>query len=369
MVRRVINPMPVLTLVLLAGCAVAAGGGRGLPPTQQSSIDVLFRDYTGQVPGASVIVVRDGRVLYQQAYGLSNLSPATPATPTTDYRLASLTKEFTALSVMLLARDGKLRFDEPIEYLLPGLPPHLRKLSVRQLLTHTSGIWDYEDLIPDTQTVQVSDADVLAMIQKKDTLYFRPGTKFQYSNTAYVLLGLIVERTSGMTFPRFLDDRIFKPAGMTNTLLFEKSGPPVPERAWGYTPDSGASTFKATDQSVTSATRGDGGIYSSVVDMAKWSGALWGTALLDQRRLAEGFTSGVLQDGTKTGYGFGWYVDTFRGARRLWHHGETSGFRNTIVRFPDLQATIVVLSSRNGGDTGKIADQIADLVFFPKGPQ
>lgn len=362
--RGVRTKLPGLAVFsFLSGCAVATG----LPSTQMSAIDALFRDYTGPVPGASVIVVRDGRVLFERAYGLANLSPATPATLATDYRLASLTKEFTALSVMLLARDGKLRYDEPISYLLPGLPPHLRSLTVRQLLTHTSGIWDYEDLIPDTQTTQVSDADVLAMIQKKDTLYFQPGTKFQYSNTAYVLLGLIVERTSGMPFPKFLDQRVFKPAEMNSTLLFENGGPAVPVRAYGYTPDSGAPTFKPTDQSVTSATRGDGGIYSTVQDLAKWSDALLTDRLLDQRRLAEGFTSGVLLDGTKTGYGFGWYVDTFRGTRRLWHHGETSGFRNTIVRFPDLHAAIVVLSNRNGGDTGKIADQIADLVFFPKG--
>ena len=363
MVRGVTTPIPVLALVLLAGCAVTTR----LPAPQQSSIDALFRDYTGAVPGASVIVIRDGRVLYEHAYGLANLNPPTPATPETDYRLASLTKEFTALSIMLLAKDGKLRYDETIGYLLPGLPDRLRPLTVRQLLTHTSGIWDYEDLIPDTQTTQVSDADVLAMISKKDTLYFQPGTKFQYSNTAYVLLGLIVERTSGMTFPRFLQERVFKPARMTNTLLFEKGGPPVPTRAFGYTPDSGAPTFKATDQSVTSATRGDGGIYSSVLDLAKWSDALEGAQLLDQTRLAVGFTSERLPDGTRTGYGFGWYVDTFRGIRRLWHHGETSGFRNTIVRFPDLHAAIIVLSNRNGGDTGKIADQIADLVFFRKG--
>ena len=353
----------VAVLGLLAGCAVATG----LSPERRNAIDALFQDYTGSVPGASVIVTRDGRVLYEHAYGLANLNPPAPAAPTTDYRLASLTKEFTALSVMLLAKDGSLRYDEPIGYLLPELPPHLKPLTVRQLLTHTSGIWDYEDLIPDTQTTQVSDADVLRLVSRTDTLYFRPGTKFQYSNTAYVLLGLIVERTSGMPFAAFLEKRILKPAGMANTLLFEPGGPPVPGRAYGYTPDSGAPTFKPTDQSVTSATRGDGGIYSSVVDLAKWCDALSGETLLDQRRLAVGFTSAVLADGSKTGYGFGWYVDSFRGARRLWHHGETSGFRNTIVRFPDLHAAIVVLSNRNGGDTGKIADQIADLVFFPKG--
>jgi len=353
----------VFTLCLLAGCAVRAG----VPPSRGDAIDALFRDYSGNVPGASVVVVKAGRVIFRRAYGLASLNPAVPATPETDYRLASVTKEFTALSVMLLARDGKLRYDEPIGFLLPGLPPHLSTLTVRHLLTHTSGIWDYEDLIPDSQTTQVSDADVLALVSRKDTLYFPPGTRFQYSNTAYVLLGLIVERTSGMSLPRFMEERIFQPAGMSGTLMFERTGPAVPIRAYGYTPDSGAPTFRPTDQSVTSATRGDGAVYSSVDDLAKWDAALSADRLLDRARMTEGVTAATLADGSTTGYGFGWYVDTYRGERRLWHHGETSGFRNVIVRFPDLRDAVVILTNRNGGDPGKIADRIADLMFFPKG--
>lgn len=325
-------------------------------------IDALFADYTGNVPGASVIVIKDGAVVLRRAYGLAILDPRTPATTATDYRLASLSKEFTAMAVMLLARDGKLRYDEPIGYLLPGLPPAAAKLTVRHLLTHTSGIWDYEDLIPDTQTTQVSDADVLRLVAKKDTLYFPPGSKFQYSNSAFVLLGLIVQRTSGMPFPRFLHERVFGPLAMTHTLMFVQGGPAVPNRGYGYTVDSTGT--HATDQSVTSATLGDGGVYSSVEDMAKWDAALYGDRLLDQRRLTEAFTSAQLTDGSKTGYGYGWYVDSYRGERRLWHHGETSGFRNVIYRFPDKRFTVVILTNRNGGDPGKIAERIADLLLF-----
>jgi len=363
MVRRLNLPPAVAVLCLLAGCAVATGA----PAAPGDAIDALFRDYAGAVPGASVIVVRGGRVVFRRAYGLAHLDPAAPATPATDYRLASLTKEFTALAVMLLARDGKLRYDEPIGVLLPELGPRVSALTVRQLLTHTSGIWDYEDLIPDSQTAQVSDADVLALVSRRDTLYFAPGTRFQYSNTAYVLLGLIVERASGMPLPRFLEQRIFKPAGMDSTLMYEAGGPPVPARSYGYTPDSGTPTFRPTDQSVTSATRGDGAIYSSVDDLARWDAALADHRLLDRDRMTEGVTSATLVDGSPTGYGFGWYVDTYRGARRLWHHGETSGFRNVIVRFPDRRDAVIILTNRNGGDPGKIADRIADLVFFSKG--
>jgi CubicO group peptidase (beta-lactamase class C family) len=199
---RQVNVPALATLCLLAGCAAATS----LPTPDARTIDALFTGYTGYVPGASVIVIRDGRVLYRRAYGLARLDPAvpaTPATPATDYRLASLTKQFTATAIMLLERDGKLRYDQPVGDILPELAPAARPLTIRQLLTHTSGVWDYESLIPDSQTTQVSDRDILALLGTKDSVQFPAGTQFHYSNSAYVLLGLVAARVSGMSFPRF----------------------------------------------------------------------------------------------------------------------------------------------------------------------
>jgi len=358
MVREV-SLSALAVLCLLAGCAAATS----VPAPETRAVDALFAGYTGAVPGASLIVIRDGRVLYRRAYGLARLDPAVPATPETDYRLASLTKQFTATAIMLLERDGKLRYDQPVGDFLRELAPAARKLTIRQLLTHTSGVWDYESLIPDSQTTQVSDRDILALLGAKDSVQFPAGSQFHYSNSAYVLLGLVVARVSGMSFPQFLATRVFTPLGMTHSLAYVPGGTDIPNRALGYTPDSGK--FLPTDQSVTSATLGDGGVYTSVDDLVKWDAALTNATLLDRAHLTQAVTSATLADGTPTGYGFGWYVDRYHGHVRNYHHGETSGFRNYIVRFPDDRLTIVILTNRSTGDLTALSDRITDL-FLPE---
>ncbi len=335
-----------LLLGLAAGCATA--GGR-LP-----DIDALFAEYTGPaVPGASVIVIRDSRVILRRAYGMADLTRQVGATPETDYRLASMSKQFTAMATMLLVKDGKIRYDQPVREILPELPAAAQAVTVRHLLNHTSGLPDYEDLIPDTQTVQVSDRDVLALLARKDTLYFPAGTQYRYSNSGYVLLGLIVERVSGLSFAAFVRARIFQPLAMAAS---------VPHRAYGYSPDSGQ--FKPTDQSVTSATLGDGGIYTNVDDLMRWDQALYGQKLVDAATLRVATTPPVLPANAATQYGFGWFVDTYRGEKRWRHTGETSGFRNAIQRYPDRHFTVIVLTNRNGGDPAAIVERIADALLF-----
>ena len=344
-----------LLVGLVAGCA--SGGGR--PP----GIDALLAEYTGPtVPGASLIVIHNGRVILRRAYGMADLERHVAATPETDYRLASVSKQFTAMAIMLLARDGKIGYDQPIRSILPELPAGTRAVTIRHLLNHTSGLPDYEDLIPDSQTVQVSDRDVLALLARKDTLYFAPGSTYRYSNSGYVLLGLIVERVAGVSFPEFLRARIFAPLGMTASVAHVAGVDTVPHRAYGYTPDSAG--FKATDQSVTSATLGDGGIYTNVDDLVRWDQALYGESLVDAATLRLASTPPTLPAGAETQYGFGWFVDTYRNERRWRHTGETSGFRNAIQRFPDRRFTVIVLTNRNGGEPATIAERIADRLLF-----
>jgi CubicO group peptidase (beta-lactamase class C family) len=344
-------------LPLLAACASSGT----LTPDRGPAIDALFSGYTGAVPGASVIVIRDGRVVFRRAYGMADLERKTPASPTTDYRLASLTKQFTAMAIMLLVRDGRLTYDQPARTLLPELPPATAGVTIRHLLNHTSGLLDYEDLIPDTQTVQVSDQDVLQLLASRDSVNFPAGTKYRYSNSGYCLLALVVERVSGMAFADFLRQRVFAPLGMARTLAHRDGRDTVPERAYGYTPDSGR--FVPSDQSVTSATLGDGGIYTSVDDLVHWDAALYTERLVDRVTLALATTPPVLP-GNSTQYGFGWFVDAYRGLRRWRHTGETSGFTNAIQRFPERRTTIIVLTNRNGGTPWTIAERIADLLLF-----
>jgi CubicO group peptidase (beta-lactamase class C family) len=300
----------------------------------------------------------------RRAYGTADLERRVAATPETDYRLASVSKQFTAMAVMLLAEGGKLRYDEPVRDFVPELPAAARSATVRHLLNHTSGLWDYEDLVPESRTAQLDDRDVLELLASKDSLYFSPGSQYRYSNSGYVLLGIIVARVSGMTFPEFLHTRIFRPLGMGATVAHVEGSDTVPRRAYGYSPRGGA--FVQTDQSVTSATLGDGGIYTNVDDMTRWDQALDGgnTALVEAATLELATTPPQLPAGADTQYGFGWFVDRYRGEKRWRHTGETSGFRNAIQRFPGRRLTVVVLTNRSSGEPGAIAERIADRLLF-----
>ena len=332
-----------------------------LPTADARAIDAIFAPYNrADVPGASVIVLRHGHAVYERAFGSADLDAHTAATVHTDFRLASLTKAFTAMSIMLLVKDGKLHYDDQVIDVLPGFPAYARDIHIRHLLTHTSGIVDYEDFVPDSQTTQLNDDDVLGLMQRTDTLNFAPGSAYHYSNSAYVLLGLIVQHVSGMPFPKFLHDRIFAPLHMDSTVAHVKGASTVPQRAYGYTGDS-SGHFTRTDQSSTSATLGDGGIYTSVTDMAKWSDALDRATLVDAAMMHEAWSPTMLTTGKESGYGYGWFVATVNGELQLRHHGESTGFTNAILKYPRRNLTIIVLTNRTGGDPWGIADKIAAL--------
>lgn len=327
------------------------------------AVDSLFTAYSGDsVPGASVVVIRDGQVIVRRAYGMADLERHIAATPETDYRLASVSKQFTAMAVMLLANDGKLRYDQPIRDFLPALPQAAQAVTIRHLLNHTSGLIDYEDLIPESRTEQLDDQDVLTLLASKDSLYFPPGTQYRYSNSGYVLLGIIVSRVTPLSFPDFLDEQIFARLGMNASVAHVEGLDTIPKRAYGYSPRGGS--FVQTDQSVTSATLGDGGIYSNVDDMVHWDQALSGTKFVDVATLQLAATPPQLPKGAPTEYGFGWFVDSYRGEKRWRHTGETSGFRNAIQRYPGRRLTIIILTNRSSGEPDAIAERIADRLLF-----
>jgi CubicO group peptidase (beta-lactamase class C family) len=304
-------------------------------------IDALMRDYDGQVPGASVLVIRDGRTVVRRAYGLADVKRGTPATPETNYRLASVTKQFTAAAIFELIAEGKMTPDDPVRRWLPSLPAAADQVTIRHLLTHTSGLVDYEDVIPEGTSEQLLDADVLRLLESENRTYFAAGTSYRYSNSGYALLALIVERASGQTFASFLRDRIFVPLGMNGTA----AGSGVENRAFG-TPE---------DQSLTSAVLGDGGVYSSIADLEKWDAALY------DPRFEVAFVPRTRTDDPNVEYGFGWRISRHRGHRMVWHSGETRGFRNVMLRFPDKRLTVVILTNRNDPEPYRTAIAIADL--------
>ncbi len=239
-------------------------------------IDALLREYDGAVPGAALLVVHNAESLIRVARGLACIESGIAATPATNYRLASLSKQFTAAAILLNVQDGRLGLDDRARRWLPTLPRAADRITIRQLLTHTSGLVDYEDAVPASLARQLRDSDVLAILETQDRTYFAPGAEYRYSNSGYALLALIVEGTSGLGFATFLRERIFLPLGMTGTVAHEEGTSTVGERAYGYsrTQDS----WTRTDQGPTTAVLGDGGIYSSIDDLAKWDAALGGAA-------------------------------------------------------------------------------------------
>lgn len=320
----------------------------------------MFAAYAAPgMPGASVVVIRDGAVVADRSWGLADVEAGVAASRATNYRLASLSKQFTATAIALLVRDGRLRFDTPIGEVLPDLPAYARSVTVRHLLTHTSGLWDYEDFVPGSQTVQAKDRDVPALLARVDSTYFAPGSAHRYSNSGYALLALIVERISGQRYADFLRDRIFAPLGMPGTVAHEAGISTVIRRAFGHSIHGGR--VVRTDQSSTSAVLGDGGIYSSIDDMIRWDRALDAGTLLTRAELDAMWTPARLTDGTVTRYGFGWFTERENGSLRLSHHGETSGFTNFILKYPERRLTVLVLTNRRGGAPWDLAARIAAL--------
>ena len=312
-----------------------------------------MRDYTGNVPGASVLVLRDGAPLYRRSYGMADLEARVAATARTNYRLASVSKQFTAAAILLLAEDGCLHLDDKVRDWLPNLPRAADPITIRHLLTHTSGLIDYEDVMDPADTRQVHDADVLKLLQSQDRTYFAPGTGYRYSNSGYALLALIVERASKQRYADFLRERIFRPLGMANTVAYESGISEVAQRAYGYSLEDGA--WVRTDQSTTSAVLGDGGIYSSIDDLARWDAALYDERLLKAASLQQAFTPATQTDDPDVRYGFGWRIT----GETLWHSGETIGFRNVIVRYPKRHMTVIVLTNRDDPEPYGLAKKIA----------
>ncbi len=326
------------------------------------SIDALFLDFSEPGnPGASLAVIQNGRVLYSKAYGLADVENNVRATPSTNYRLASVTKQFTATAILKLIDQGKLSLDSRLTDVLPGAPQYVRDVRIRNLLNHTSGLVDYEDFVPDSQTVQVLDGDVLRLLSKIDTMYFPTGAKFRYSNSGYALLALVVEAVSGQPFAVFLRKQVFEPLGMNHTVAYQNGISTVSNRAFGHSRSEKG--FIRTDQSNTSAVLGDGGIYSSVEDFFKWDQDLDANHVISDSLRLQSFTPGVLNDGTRTTYGFGWYIEPYKNFASVYHTGSTRGFRNAIFRLPDQHLTVIILTNRNEGEPIEIARKIADLVL------
>jgi CubicO group peptidase (beta-lactamase class C family) len=323
---------------------------------------LLTKEFPADEPGAAILILRQGRVVLEKGYRLAHLNPKSPITPATNFDLASMSKQFTALAVMVLADGGKIGFDDDVRKYLPELQAHPghRPVRIRDMLHHTSGLPDYlgfwETKFKDF--TKLTNEGVVELLKGRK-LDFPPGTKNEYSNTNYALLAAIVSRVSRRPFHEFMHDEVFHPLGMERTVVVDKMPAVVPGRATGYRRAGGKWEKAIMDGPVC----GDGNEFSNLRDLAKWDAAVAAETLAKPPTWRAALTSGKLDNGKETGYGFGWGIENRNGQRFVGHNGGWAGTRTIIGRWIEDRITIVVLSNNERIKPEEVQDRIAEIVF------
>jgi len=337
---------------------------RTIEDYKEAQVDRILATYAGiDVPGAALMIIRDGQPVVKKGYGIAAFATHAPVTSRTGFRLASVTKQFTAMCILQLVENGDLSLDTPLTDIFPGFPDYGKTITIRHLLQHTSGLQDYEELMGDDYDHQITDSEVLQIMMDVDSAYFPAGEKYQYSNTGYALLTQVLEKVTGQPFREYLKQHIFEPAGMTNTLAYVNGVNEVPNRAYGYTIEDDGTVIE-TDQSSTSAVLGDGGIYSNLDDFYQWDQALYTDRLLSQPYMDLYFRENQANDGKDIGYAFGWRREKYKGMDIIYHTGSSIGFRNIFYRVPSRSFSVVLFTNRDeGGEftTLETAHKIVDI--------
>jgi CubicO group peptidase (beta-lactamase class C family) len=332
---------------------------------QISLIDGVFKQYDRKdTPGCALAIVKDGRVIYKHGYGMANLEYDIPITPSTVFHTGSVSKQFTAFAITLLASEGKLNLNDDIRKYLPEVPDFGKTITIKHLLYHISGLRDQWELLAMAGwrlDDVITQEHIIKMVQHQKALNFEPGAEQLYSNTGYTLLAVIVERVSGLKFRWFAMERIFKPLGMTTTHFHDDHEVVVRNRAYAYAPAS-TGLFKLTALNYSNV--GATSLFTTAEDMAKWAmnfedQKVGGKAVIEQM-----LEQGVLNNGNKIGYAFGLQIGKYKGYPIVEHGGADAGYRSHIIRFPEQRMAIIVHSNHAMAAPGDLARKVAD-VFLP----
>ncbi|HXV37830.1 MAG TPA: serine hydrolase, partial [Myxococcota bacterium] len=350
-----------LSLLWCAAALLAFVGCRTTPTRAPSAVEALLgASRSARTPGAAILVAHDGVVLQRASYGMADLERGVAFQVDTASNLASVSKQFTAMAIMMLAEQGRLDYDDPITRLLPELARFGDAITIRHLLTHTSGLPDYYEVIAEISGVERPlTRHALDVYSQWGEPRFAPGERYEYSNPGYELLALIVERASGERFAEFIDERIFTPLGMASSVVYDEREPEIAKRAYGYRAQPGG--FALDDDDPLNYIFGSGSIYSTVDDLYRWDQALYTEKLVSRATIAEAFESAQLASGEPYPYGFGWQLDDHLARRRIAHSGGWVGFSSFIARYVDDRFTVIVLTNSAEGGAEGIADTIAAL--------
>ncbi len=330
-------------------------GSSGVASDKKSAIDSLMHNLSqrGQFNG-SVLVAERGSVIYANGFGKADAERDVKFSASTPCYLASLTKQFTAMAVMILVERRKLSYNDSLSKFFTQFPAFARKVTIRHLLNHTSGIPDYVGL--GIQHPGLTNREVLDALVRQDSFRFAPGEKFEYSNSGYILLSLIIEKVAGEPFGKFLKTQIFGPLGMNSTFVYDESHPDIPSKARGY------NRFDDLDDYDLN-TVGEGGVYSSVLDLFAWDKALYTEKTVKQSTLAEAFQGAKLNDGSVSSYGFGWALGDYDGETISSHAGRYGGFDTYIKRFPRERNTVIFLTNHDFKNMRAIGNSLIGILY------
>jgi D-alanyl-D-alanine carboxypeptidase len=335
----------LLCLLLFTAMGSNAQSERDRTDSLMSSV------YQSGLPGAAIAVIKDGAVVFRKGYGLADVESKAPITPSTNFNICSMTKQFTAYAILQLRREGKLSLDDKLSRFFPDFAPRVADtVSVRQLLTHSSGIMDHYSYVDRSQYREFWDKDVLTALRSVDSVYFPPGSRYRYSNTAFCLLSLIIEKLSGESYPAYIYNHIFAPLNMMRSSVIQPEFK-ISDRAFGYEPEK--DTFKISDakESLFFSTMGDGGVYTSIDDYLRWLTAIQQKRVLDSELVKEAQSPQFpIASARYLAYGFGWFVAGSGDSMLVYHTGSNGGFRTIVLTKPSAKYAVVIFSNRSGID-------------------
>jgi CubicO group peptidase (beta-lactamase class C family) len=332
-----------------------------------SAVDEVFADFSkGGTPGCAVAIARDGKPLYAHGYGLANLEQSLPLTPDSVFDIGSTSKQFSSASILLLEQRGKLSVNDDVRKYIPELPAYGKKITILNLLNHTSGLRDYLELFQlsgvNTDSVTTDD-EALALITHQKALDFDPGSDWLYSNTGFFLLSVIVKRVSGQTLRDFAAGNIFSPLGMSHTRYRDSHTLLIPNRAMAYDPIEHNAGF-TLNVSYFEQT-GDGAVHTTVGDLLKWDENFYSAQVGGKALLQEIQQPGTLNSGKALSYAKGLFIANYRGLPTVRHGGSWGGYRAELLRFPEQHFSVVCLCNRSDSNPEKRADQVADIYMAP----
>ena len=355
----------VVILSLVAGCGGQSATAK--PEPRDARIDRLFaRWHKPDSPGCALAVIQDGEIIYNRGYGMANLENDVPISSKTAFYIGSTSKQFTAMSVLLLAEQGKLSLDDDVRKYVPEIPDSNHSITIRHLIHHTSGIPDYLSLwhlAGRDFADSIPEDDVLDLLAERKALNFTPGDRFEYSNSGYFVLAVIVKRVSRRSLREFAEENVFQPLGMNDTHFHDDRTMIVKNRADGHfaRPDGGFGIFTTSFDLV-----GSGGLYTTVEDLLLWDRNSYqnrlgrgGEALIDRM-----LTCGTLSSGEELDYAFGLVIDEYEGFKAISHGGGFIGFRAELIRFPEKHLSVAVLCNLSSIDAGQLARRVADICLI-----